>query len=96
LVDALLPVEADLSNQRLLRNCRTFLGTNTSGGQISVMWRSVKYEEVYLKAYDSVAQARASIACYLAFYNERRPHSALDRRTPDEAYFGSRAIALAA
>jgi putative transposase len=50
------------------------------------LWRSVKYEEVYLKAYDSVAEARASIGRYLAFYNSRRPHSSLDRRTPDQAY----------
>ena len=54
------------------------------------LWRSVKYEEVYLCAYDSVSEARASIARYLAFYNERRPHSSLDRRTPDEAYLGRR------
>ena len=60
------------------------------------LWRSVKYEEVYLRAYDSVSEARASIARYLAFYNERRPHSALDRQTPDEAYFGSQTIAAAA
>jgi putative transposase len=51
------------------------------------LWRSVKYEEVYLRAYDSVAEARASISRYLAFFNERRPHSSLDRRTPDQAYF---------
>jgi putative transposase len=51
------------------------------------LWRSVKYEEVYLKAYDSVAEARASIGRYLTFYNSRRPHSSLDRRTPDQAYF---------
>ena len=51
------------------------------------LWRSIKYEEVYLKAYDSVAEARASIGRYLAFYNGRRPHSILDRRTPDQAYF---------
>ena len=50
-------------------------------------WKSVKYEEVYLRAYDSVAEARASIGRYLDFYNTRRPHSSLDRRTPDEAYF---------
>ncbi|MGZ9093107.1 MAG: IS3 family transposase [Rhodoplanes sp.] len=60
------------------------------------LWRSVKYEEVYLKAYDSVGEARASIARYLAFYNGRRPHSALDRHTPDEAYFKARIIAAAA
>ena len=51
------------------------------------LWRSVKYEEVYLRAYDTVAEARASIGRYLSFYNTRRPHSGLDRQTPDRAYF---------
>jgi putative transposase len=51
------------------------------------IWRSVKYEEVYLHAYDTVSQARASIGRYLTFYNTRRPHSSLDRKTPDQAYF---------
>jgi putative transposase len=51
------------------------------------LWRSVKYEEVYLRAYDSVSDARASIR-YLDLYNRRRPHSTLDGRTPDQAYFG--------
>jgi len=60
------------------------------------LWRSVKYEEVYLHAYDSVVEAKASIARYLTCYNERRPHSSLDARTPDEAYFGERALAAAA
>ena len=60
------------------------------------LWRSVKYEEVYLKAYQSVSEARASIGRYLQFYNTLRPHSALDRRTPDEAYFGEKDIAMAA
>jgi len=50
------------------------------------IWRSVKYEEVYLRAYDSVAEARASIGRYLDFYNGKRPHSNLDARTPDRAY----------
>jgi putative transposase len=50
-------------------------------------WRTIKYEEVYLHAYDSVTEARQSIGRYLAFYNARRPHTALDHRTPDEAYF---------
>ena len=52
------------------------------------LWRTVKYEEVYLKAYESVAQARSSIGAYFNFYNTRRPHSSLDGRTPDQAYFG--------
>jgi putative transposase len=51
------------------------------------IWKSVKYEEVYLHAYDSVSEARSSIGRYLDFYNHRRPHSSLDRKTPDEAYF---------
>ena len=51
------------------------------------IWKSVKYEEVYLKAYGSVSEARTSIGRYLDFYNRKRPHSSLDRRTPDEAYF---------
>jgi putative transposase len=51
------------------------------------LWRSIKYEKIYLRAYDTVGTARASIGRYLAFYNGRRPHSSLDRRTPDQAYF---------
>jgi putative transposase len=51
------------------------------------LWRSVKYEEVYLRAYDTVSEARTSIGSYLDFYNSGRPHSSLDRQTPDQAYF---------
>src|SRR3977135_3632865 len=51
------------------------------------LWRSVKYEEVYLRAYDGVSEARSSIGRYLDFYNGRRPHSSLDGATPDQAYF---------
>jgi putative transposase len=53
------------------------------------LWRSIKYEEVYLKAYESVSQARASIGQYLSFYNSGRPHSSLDRQTPDQVYFNT-------
>jgi putative transposase len=56
---------------------------------IERFWRTLKYEEVYLKAYESVAEARSSIGRFLEFYNGRRPHSALDRRTPDQAYYAS-------
>ena len=52
------------------------------------LWRSVKYEEVYLHAYDSVSDARDGIGRYLDLYNRRRPHSSLDGMTPDRAYFG--------
>jgi putative transposase len=51
------------------------------------LWRSVKYEEVYLRAYESVAEARRSIGRYLDFYNTKRPHQSLDGATPDQAYF---------
>ena len=51
------------------------------------LWRSVKYEEVYLHAYASVSEARTGLGRYLSFYNTIRPHSGLDGRTPDKAYF---------
>ena len=54
---------------------------------IERLWRSVKYEEVYLRAYTSVGEARTSIGRYLDFYNGRRPHSSLDGATPDQVYF---------
>jgi len=60
------------------------------------IWKSIKYEEVYLRAYDSVGDARASLGRYIGFYNQRRPHSSLDRMTPDEAYFGLRLLQAAA
>ena len=50
------------------------------------LWKSVKYERVYLCAYDSVSDARTSILHYLDWYNTSRPHSQLNRKTPDEAY----------
>ena len=50
------------------------------------LWRTVKYEEVYLRAYTSVSEARASISRYLGFYNGRRPHSSLGGQTPDQAH----------
>jgi putative transposase len=60
------------------------------------LWRSVKYEEVYLRAYDGVSEARSSIGRYLDFYNRRRPHSSLDGTTPDHAYFTPLPFRLAA
>ena len=51
------------------------------------LWRTIKYEEVYLRAYAKVPEARASIGRYTGFYNSRRPHSSLDGKTPDQAYF---------
>jgi putative transposase len=60
------------------------------------LWRSIKYEEVYLRAYDSVSDARVSIGRYLNFYNGRRPHSSLDGMTPDQAYFNPLPLPLVA
>jgi len=60
------------------------------------LWRSVKYEEVYLRAYDTVSEARSSIGRYLDFYNGRRPHSSLDGTTPDKAYFNPLPLRMAA
>jgi putative transposase len=51
------------------------------------LWRTIKYEEVYLRAYANVPEARASLARYIGFYNSRRPHSSLDGKTPDQVYF---------
>jgi putative transposase len=53
------------------------------------LWRTIKHDEVYLKAYESVSQARDSMARFIEFYNTRRPHSSLGRKTPDEFYFAS-------
>ena len=54
---------------------------------IERLWRTIKYEEIYLRAYDTVAEAKAGITSYLGFYNTRRTHQALGRRTPDEVYY---------
>lgn len=56
---------------------------------IERLWRSLKYEEVFIKAYGSVAEARRGIGAWLSFYNDERPHQALDYRTPREAFAGA-------
>jgi putative transposase len=53
------------------------------------LWRSVKYEDIYLHAYGSVRELKSALACYFEFYNVRRPHQSLGYRTPDEMYFGT-------
>ena len=60
------------------------------------LWKSVKYEEVYLKAYNTASEARTSIGKYFEFYNCRRPHSSLDRMTPEQFYFNQRSQPKAA
>jgi putative transposase len=60
------------------------------------LWRSLKYAEVYLHAYESVSETRTKIGRYIEFYNERRPHSSLKAQTPDQVYFYRPPEALAA
>ncbi len=60
------------------------------------LWRSVKYEEVYLHAYEGVRQAREGIGRYFEFYNARRPHSSLENMTPDQFYFDNLPLPVAA
>jgi putative transposase len=60
------------------------------------LWRSVKYEEVYLRAYETVAEARRLIGQYLDFFNRTRPHSSLGARTPDRVYFAQLPTVVAA
>ena len=85
----------------VLLNAKTAISMDGKGAWrdnvfVERLWRSVKYEEVYLKAYDTVAEARSSLGQYLDFYNRLRSHSSLDRRTPDEAYFQPTSLAAAA
>jgi putative transposase len=63
---------------------------------IERFWKTLKYQEVYLRAYDTVSEARASIARYITFYNSRRPHRAHKGRTPDAAYFAALPLKQAA
>lgn len=60
------------------------------------LWRSLKYEHVYLHAYESVAEARGKIGRYFEFFNSQRPHSSLGAQTPDQVYFHRPPEALAA
>lgn len=63
---------------------------------IERLWRSVKYEEVYLHAYETGSAARAQLGAYFEYYNTRRRHQALDRRTPDEVYYQPESLPQAA
>jgi putative transposase len=63
---------------------------------IERLWRSVKYEDIYLHAYETPQQVNAALSRYFSFYNGRRPHQALDQRTPDAVYFQANATRLAA
>jgi putative transposase len=60
------------------------------------IWRTIKYEEVYLRAYDSVHDARTSLGKYIEFYNHTRPHSSLKGKTPNQVHINRMPEALAA
>jgi putative transposase len=60
------------------------------------IWRTIKYEEVYLRAYDSVHEARTSMGKYIEFYNQARPHSSLKGKTPDQVHLNRLPEAMAA
>jgi putative transposase len=60
------------------------------------LWRSLKYEEVYLRAYETVTEARQSIGTYLQFFNRERTHQSLDSRTPDEVFDHHNSMPIAA
>jgi len=60
------------------------------------LWRSVKYEDIYLHAYESMSELKAALSRYFSFYNARRPHQNLEYRTPDEVYFGTQPMKAAA
>ena len=60
------------------------------------LWRSLKYEDLYLKAYKSVAEARKSISEYLRYFNKERRHSSLGRRTPDAVFYDYNTLSKAA
>ena len=85
----------------LLKNHGVRISMNGKGAWrdnvfVERLWKSVKYEEVYLKAYNTVSEAKAGLAHYFEFYNRRRPHSSLDEMTPEQFYFNSRPITQAA
>ena len=79
---------ACLPAERALIGCCSMDGKSAWRDNVFVerFWRTIKYAEVYLRAYDGVEEARQSIGRCIAFYNARRPHAALEGRTPDQAY----------
>ena len=79
----------DFTDAVLKRGCK--LSTDGKGAWrdnvfVERLWRSAKYERIYLRAYDSLSHARTDIAQYMDWFNTERPHSNLDRTTQDETY----------
>ena len=66
---------------------RSLLPQGQNQTALKVLWRNVKYEDVYLRAYETLTELRTGLARYFGFYNPRRRHNALDRRTPDAVCF---------
>lgn len=71
-------------------------GRATDNIMVERLWRTVKYEDIYLKEYETVAELLAGLKAYFHYYNHERPHSSLSDKTPAEAYFGTAAIRIAA
>jgi putative transposase len=79
----------EFTNAVLARGCKLSMdgrGAWRDNVFVERLWRSVKYERVYLKAYDSVGAARSDIEDYMRWYNQSRPHSSLDKATPNDHY----------
>ena len=77
---------------KLLKDAKIAISMDGKGAwrdnrMVERFWRSIKYEEIYLHAYTNVPEARAGIGKYIKFYNQRRPHSSLAGKTPDQTYF---------
>ena len=68
----------------------TGVGRCLDNVQIERFWWTIKYEDIHLKSYETVAEARAGIAAFIKYYNEERPHQALKYKTPYEVYFNRR------
>jgi len=89
-------VFTDLLKERGIRISMDGKGSWRDNVFIERLWRSVTYEEVYLHACDAVSDSRTGLARYFDLYNRRRPHSSLNRKTPDQDYFSQQSLTLAA
>jgi putative transposase len=86
----------DVLNQHGIRISMDGRGAWRDNVFVERLWRTIKYEEIYLHAYDSVSEAHRGIARYLKFYNSARPHKSLGGVPPDLRYFAGQALAVAA
>ena len=79
-----------------VHNGEAAIGRRADSVFVERLWRNVKYEDKYLRAYETPTELRAGLTRYFAFYNTKRRHSALDRRTPDAVYYEQATLELAA